>query len=652
MIAISQAAVAFIGLHGFRLSNSDLGEIYQERLVPVSQLARINDLMHTNIEQLTIAVIARPSPQNVRKYTDVVEANLTTIDHLAQDYAQHVSGGEDRKLFDDWTGKRNQLVGKGIKPAIEALKAQEFDDAEDVVLGVAVKQFAAVQHQFDVIVESELKNAFETHDAADLRYGFTRNLTVGSVIFALGLCAMIALYVSWSITGPLAAMTAAMRRLANRDLDVKIPATDRADEVGQMARALAVFRQNALAADALQLAANQAHALNERRQVAMNRHTQEFGTSAAGVMSSLARSAETMRSTAAEMTEAAHRTRASAARAAAGAATSTANLSAVSAAAEEMSSSISEISQQTARATRAVAEAVERASITDAKVGSMATAADRVGDVVRLITDIAGRTNLLALNATIEAARAGEAGKGFAVVAGEVKALAAQTAKATDEIATQISVIRLVTGEAVTAVREVTASIGEVSEVATAIAAAVEEQAAATREIASSVQTVTTATWESTHAMQEVSAISETTDAASSMVTAGADEVAQNADTMRAEVTQFLQAMASNDDAERRRYERISGNGAQAVLRPPGNPEIRVAIVDISRGGVSFRCDWQADTGTEVPIKLPGVDGPVIARIVRSEGGVLALAFRQDEAMLRYVDQALALISARTAVAA
>jgi hypothetical protein len=88
------------------------------------------------------------------------------------------------------------------------------------------------------------------------------------------------------------------------------------------------------------------------------------------------------------------------------------------------------------------------------------------------------------------------------------------------------------------------------------------------------------------------------------------------------------------------------------VLRPPGNPEIRVAIVDISRGGVSFRCDWQADTGTEVPIKLPGVDGPVIARIVRSEGGVLALAFRQDEAMLRYVDQALALISARTAVAA
>jgi hypothetical protein len=165
--------------------------------------------------------------------------------------------------------------------------------------------------------------------------------------------------------------------------------------------------------------------------------------------------------------------------------------------------------------TQAVSEAVDRANVTDAKVGGMAAAADRVGDVVKLITDIAGRTNLLALNATIEAARAGAAGKGLAVVAGEVKALATQTAKATDEIATQITAIRATTGEAVAAVRDVSTAIGAVNEVATAIAAAVEEQAAATREIAASVQAVTVATQDDAREIQDVSSISELTDAAS-----------------------------------------------------------------------------------------------------------------------------------------
>jgi methyl-accepting chemotaxis protein len=191
-----------------------------------------------------------------------------------------------------------------------------------------------------------------------------------------------------------------------------------------------------------------------------------------------------------------------------------------------------------------VNEAVERAGVTDAKVGGMATAADRVGDVVKLITDIASRTNLLALNATIEAARAGEAGKGFAVVAGEVKALATQTAKATEEIATQITAIRATTGEAVIAVREVTAAIGEVNEVATAIAAAVEQQAAATQEIATSVQAVTVATQDATRAIQQVSSIAEQTEAASAKVLAGAADLGRDADTMRGEVTRFLGAMA------------------------------------------------------------------------------------------------------------
>ena len=242
-------------------------------------------------------------------------------------------------------------------------------------------------------------------------------------------------------------------------------------------------------------------------------------------------------------------------------------------------------------------------------------------------------------------------GKGFAVVAGEVKARATQTAKATEEISTQVAAIRSATGEATGAVHAVTAAIGEVSEVATAIAAAVEQQAAATRDIATSVQTVTAATHESTDAMREVSTISEDTDATSRKVLADANAVAHSAETLRGEVTEFLRAMASTDEEDRRRYERVAGNDARAVLAVPGRPPLHVQIADISRGGVAVRCDWQADVGTEVRIELPGTDQSVVARIVRSDGRMLVLTFRQDETMLRQVDRALATIRPRAAAA-
>ena len=553
-----------------------------------------------------------------------------------------------------------------LRPLIQRIGTvlKDYADAAQQVIGMAgnasyalvfmntaqqaYDNFAQEQAQLNRAVESE-KESLVAKARQSMRQG--RLVFVAVAVSAALLAIMMTVLLGHRIARPIMVMTAAMRRLAGGDLAAEIPAADRKDEVGQMAQALLVFRQNAQEARRLQAAADKDHTLKARRQAAMDRYTQDFGTSAAGVMANLARSAETMRATAAGMSDAAHRTRDSAARAADGATTSATNLGAVSAAAEQMSSSINEISQQVGRVTQAVSEAVARANVTDAKVGGMASAADRVGDVVKLITDIAGRTNLLALNATIEAARAGEAGKGFAVVAGEVKALATQTAKATDEIAAQITAIRASTGEAVTAVRDVTTAIGAVNEVATAIAAAVEQQAAATREIAASVQTVTAATQDATRAMQDVSSISEETDGASVKVLEGAADVGRDADTLRGEVTQFLRVMANTDDQDRRAYERIPGNGAQAVLRAPGRPEMRAVVLDISRGGVSLRCDAPFEAGLDVQLDLPG-SGAVSARTVRSEKGVLGMAFRQDEASLRRLDQALARIGAGTLPAA
>jgi methyl-accepting chemotaxis protein len=512
----------------------------------------------------------------------------------------------------------------------------------------AEQKYIDATRQMDAVLAGAAKIA-QARDRASsaVMHSALLFIPAGAVLAAL-LSLAATLLLSRLIARPIIAMTEAMRRLAGGDLDAEIPALDRRDEVGEMGRAMLVFRRNAQEARSLQATADRDHALRARRQAAMDRHTQEFGASAAGVMANLARSAETMRKTAAEMATAAQQTRVSAARAAEGAATSTSNLASVSAAAEEMSASINEITHQVTRATQAVAQAVSRASATDEKVSSMADAADRVGDVARLITEIAGRTNLLALNATIEAARAGEAGKGFAVVANEVKALATQTAKATDEISVQIGAIRSVTSEAMSAVRAVSASIAEVNEVAIAIAAAVEEQAVTTREIAVSVQTVTAATHESTRAVQEVSVISESTDAASGMVLAGADEVGRDAATMRDEVTQFLKAMDSDDDEERRRYERLPGGGVQAGLRVAGRAELRVVIRDISRGGVSLQCDMRDAAGTEVLIALPGLTQPVPARVARADGRMVAFAFHQDEATLRRVDQVMETVAAAT----
>jgi methyl-accepting chemotaxis protein len=349
-----------------------------------------------------------------------------------------------------------------------------------------------------------------------------------------------------------------------------------------------------------------------------------------------------MKESAVEMARAAHQTRDTATRTASNAMSSAENLGSVAAAAEEMSASIREITSQVSHVADAVQTSVRLASATDAKVHEMAEAVERVGIVARLISDIAGRTNLLALNATIEAARAGEAGRGFAVVAGEVKALAAQTAKATEEITSQIATIRGATGEAVNAVREVSLAINQVNEVAAAIAAAVEQQSATTGHIAASVQTVTSATQEASRDMQDVSAVSGTAEAASQNVERNASEVSDMADMLRSEMTQFLQAIAKTTDDDRRHYERIPGGSAEAVLRAPGHAELRAVIVDISRGGMALRTAQWTAAGTEVQVLLPGVNAPVVARMVRSTGGQLALAFRQDETMLTRVDAALA----------
>ena len=475
------------------------------------------------------------------------------------------------------------------------------------------------------------------------RAGF--DAAMQKVLWLIGLAALavlalaipVSLMAAQRIARPLTDMTSAMGRLAEGDTALTIPGRGRSDEVGTMAEALEKFREQAEANAAFEANAAIERAARDRRQAMVESLTQEFGGSVATIMDRLRDSAGGMRDASISMASASEQTRNRVADTAEGAQQNSSNLSAVAAATEEMTASVTEISRQVAEAARAAQDAVERAHATGATVRGLAESADQIGDVVRLITDIAGQTNLLALNATIEAARAGDAGKGFAVVASEVKTLASQTARATEQISAQISAIQAATGDAVGAVQEVANAIQRVNGVAGAIAAAVEEQDAVTRDISASVQSVAKQNDEAARAMREVSDVAEGARASSGTVKTAAETVADVTGRLGEQVDGFLVGMRTD-------WERVNGANTPMLIAAKGGTAQQAALIEIARDGASLHGDGAFKPGAMVELALPGAGAALTARVVLTEGGRIGLAFAQNAESVAAVDRLIAAV--------
>ena len=351
----------------------------------------------------------------------------------------------------------------------------------------------------------------------------------------------IAWLIGRSISKPLGELGARMQALADGQLDGEIPGLDRGDEVGAMAKTVQIFKDNAIRIRGLEQAEaeTQARAVAERR-AAMENIASDFERSVTGIVRSVSTAAAGMQTTAQSMTATASDASARAATVGAASQNASNNVGTVAAAAEELSSSVAEISRQVARSSEVASKAVADAERTNATVQALSTGAEKIGEVVKLIHSIAAQTNLLALNATIEAARAGESGRGFAVVASEVKALANQTAQATEEISAQVAAMQASTGEAVTSIGGITETIAQMSEITTSISAAIDQQGDATREIARNIQSVAAGSSEINSNIGGVTTAASATGKAASEVLSNARELDNQSGMLRNAVDEFL----------------------------------------------------------------------------------------------------------------
>lgn len=507
-IAVKNAAYQMRDAYGLLLTEVGIalnaGEITGERAVKVASLSGKAEAGRSTLEKL----LARDgfNPAILKAYQTATMSYGDIQGKQAQVVGALEEGGSPGVTYGDWTQMGDKVLDDLVGVAMTALSEtaahanSRVSDASWKLINAGILLLVAV--------------------------------AIGAGSFLL---------MRSRVVQPMARITDAMLAVAKGKLDGDVPYSDHTDEIGDLAGALVVFKENAVERARAEKLNQEASAQREARQKLVAELIQEFDASVSGALTTVSAAAVQLEQTARSMTQIAENSAHQSQESLEAAKNTSSNVQTIAAATEEMSSSSAEIGQQVNESARIARQAATEAEQTNTIVDELSVSAQRIGEVVELITSIAAQTNLLALNATIEAARAGEAGKGFAVVAGEVKALATETAKATDEITSQIGAMQTAADSAVGAIQSIRAVIEQVNSIAASVAAAVEEQNAATNEISRNAQVAAEATQHVTDGIHNVTNSASQAGVAGDEVLSAAGSLSQESDGLRRNIETFLE---------------------------------------------------------------------------------------------------------------
>ncbi|MFB0487471.1 methyl-accepting chemotaxis protein [Methylobacterium sp. OAE515] len=535
IILVVNSAVNIAQINSVNNSAREMRDVWMRKDDQRAELQFLALRYHTTTIRKVVAV---DETENRDLDSEFTEMNASVPEAFGR-YRALVGSSRERTLWEACeTRWQAYLVAR--EPIIAALKRGDRAGARDAIAPARqplVDVFGALSDLAKFNAEGTEASTIHAEDA----YCTAWTVTLGLLLAGLAVTGATLWDVLRHIARPIRSMTAAMSRLAAQDLTVVIPGAERRDEIGAMAASVQVFKEGLIRARALEDEAARARAEAEaQRKSGLRQMADGFEGAVGGIIGTVATAVAALQDTASRMTKAASGTAGRSTDVARAAELAAVNVNTAASAAEELGSSVQEIGRQVSGSAALTQAAVEEAESTAQLVQDLSGAAARIGDVVTMITTIAEQTNLLALNATIEAARAGDAGRGFAVVAAEVKELAGQTARATEEISGQIGRIQASTGDAVSAIGRIGGRIWEISAVATRIAAAVEEQGAATQEIVRNVSQAALGAGEVTTTITEVAGAANETGAAAEQVLASVAELALHAEHLSGEVTRFL----------------------------------------------------------------------------------------------------------------